>query len=327
MPGMRLRSSRPRPTSIELCAGCGGMSLGLEAAGFSPLLQVERDAQCVRTLALNGYTEEKSVLHADLATVDFAPYRGRVDLVAGGVPCQPFSTSGLSNGANDERNLFEHAVRCVRECAPRAFLFENVAGLLRARFAEYLRGVLARLRALGYAVECHLTDASLFGCPQRRRRCLIVGRRDGVAYVPPTPTTPTPPTVRQMMTDLGPPDGENAHVLHGRLPREYKQHGPSDLDRPAKTVLSGPNGPGGGKNCVRLDDGTMRFFTIRELCRVQGFPDTFVPSPVWTQAMKQLGNAAPPLLIAAWARGLLPARRAVSRSAARAAPPAATADA
>ena len=148
MPGMRLRSSRPRPTSIELCAGCGGMSLGLEAAGFSPLLQVERDAQCVRTLALNGYTEEKSVLHADLATVDFAPYRGRVDLVAGGVPCQPFSTSGLSNGANDERNLFEHAVRCVRECAPRAFLFENVAGLLRARFAEYLRGVLARLRAL-----------------------------------------------------------------------------------------------------------------------------------------------------------------------------------
>ena len=304
MPGMRLRSSRPRPTSIELCAGCGGMSLGLEAAGFSPLLQVERDAQCVRTLALNGYTEEKSVLHADLATVDFAPYRGRVDLVAGGVPCQPFSTSGLSNGANDERNLFEHAVRCVRECAPRAFLFENVAGLLRARFAEYLRGVLARLRALGYAVEYHLTDASLFGCPQRRRRCLIVGRRDGVAYVPPTPTTPTPPTVRQMMADLGPPDGENAHVLRPTQSRSYRLHTPSELDRPAKTVLAGTNGPGGGSNSILLDDGSQRYFTVRELCRLQGFPDTFVPAPVWGHATKQLGNAAPPPLIAAWARPL-----------------------
>ena len=97
------------------------------------------------------------MLVRDVASVDFTPYK--VDLVAGGVPCQPFSHAGLARG-DDERNLFEHAIRAVRECEPGAFLFENVPGLLR--FAPYLASVTRRL-SIGYTVGTHLVDAADYG--------------------------------------------------------------------------------------------------------------------------------------------------------------------
>ena len=291
-----------RRTCIELCAGMGGMSLGLHKAGFDHLLLVERDARCVETLRANGWD---GVQHADLAEVDFTPHAGRVDLVAGGVPCQPFSIGGVDGGHTDRRNLFEHAIRCVSECRPRVgFLFENVAGLVRPKFAPYLQSVTRRLGALGYDVHLHVTDASLYDAPQRRRRCLIVGCRSGRPFRPPPPLTPEPTTVRQMMADLGPPDGSASHEVRTHAARAYRNHLPSRLDAPAKTVLAGANGPGGGTNCVSLDDGSVRYFTLREMARLQTFPDTYVLCPVWTHAVKQLGNAAPPTLIREWARSL-----------------------
>ena len=287
-------------TCIELCSGCGGMSLGLKQAGFDHLLLIERDRHCIATLNANGW---RNVLEADVASVDFKPYRGKVDLVAGGVPCQPFSIGGVDGGQRDRRNLFEHAVRCVTECRPKAFLFENVAGLVRPKFAMYLDSVVGRLQALGYSVQAHVVDASHYGVAQRRRRCLLVGSL--APFTPPPPTTPQPPTVRQMMSELGPPDGRNRHVVRVHSARAYKNHQPSQLDQPAKTVLAGTNGPGGGTNCVELDDGSVRYFTVRELARLQGFPDEYVLPDVWTHAVKEIGNAAPPPLIHAFAAQLL----------------------
>ena len=294
-------------TCIELCAGMGGMSLGLQRAGYRHLLMVERDDRCIEALRKNGF--DQHLLHADLTTVDFAQYRGQVDLVAGGVPCQPFSSGGKGTGQHDERNLFEHAIRCVDECRPRAFLFENVAGLTRPQFAAYLHSILGRLSELGYRVTHHVVDATHYGCPQRRKRCLIVGTKAKKAkpFAPPPPTTPQPITVRQMMHDLGPPDHTETvdrHTLHHRVPRAYKNHLPSQLDKPAKTLLAGANGPGGGTNCIVLDDGSLRYFTLREMARLQSFPDSYVLDPVWSHAVMQLGNAAPPALICEFAKQL-----------------------
>ena len=316
------------PTCVELCAGCGGMAYGLARAGYAHRLLVERDARCVDTLHANGF---RNVLHADVADVDFAPFRGAVDLVAGGVPCQPFSAAGLGRGVDDERNLFDHAIRCVRECAPRhGFLFENVPGLLKSQHADYVARVLAELRALGYEVRCCLARADDYGLAQARRRCVIVGvpRDRAHAFVAPTPVAARP-TVRDMMRALGPPrpalpgrkeeEAETAreakkgardaapptrHRVHHRTPRQYRNHAPSRMDRPSKTLLAGANGPGGGSNCVELDDGSLRYFTVREMCRLQGFPDAFQPHAVWTRAVHQLGNAAPPPLVAAWAEAI-----------------------
>lgn len=290
--------------SLELCAGCGGMSLGLKRAGFEPLLLVEQDAHCVATLRANGW---RHVLHADLRGVDFRPYQGRVDLVAGGVPCQPFSVGGLDEGKDDARNLFEEAIRCVRECEPRGFLFENVSGLARERFAPYVESITRRLAALGYRVQLHLVDASRYGVAQRRRRCLLVGVRGGGdgGFEAPSPSAEAT-TVREMMRALGPPNGVNRHEVRAHAARSYANHLPSRLDAPSKTVLAGCNGPGGGNNCVMLDDGRVRYFTLRELARLQGFPDSYVLAPVWSHAVKQLGNAAPPPLVYEFAKKLAP---------------------
>ena len=279
----------------------GGMTLGLQEAGYHHTLLVERDDKCIEILQRNGFD---NILQADLTTVDFQQYRGQIDLVAGGVPCQPFSSAGKGAGNQDERNLFEHAIRCVDECRPRAFLFENVAGLTRPKFAEYLQSVINRLSDLGYHVSHHVVDAAQYGCPQHRRRCLLVGSTVA-PFEPPPPTTPAPMTVRQMMQELGTPDDTNGHSVHPRTPRAYRNHLPSTLDKPAKTLLAGSRGPGGGTNCIQLDDNSLRYFTLREMARLQSFPDTHVLHPTWTHAVKQLGNAAPPSLIREFARRLL----------------------
>lgn len=287
-------------TCLEICAGIGGLAIGVREAGFEHIAMYERDARCCNVLRANGFSVEE----ADITEVDFKRFRGKVTLVCGGVPCQPFSMAGLSKGNCDPRNLFDEAVRCVRECMPNAFLFENVSGLLRPCFNEYLQQLKGQFEELGFEFFVEKCDASLFGCAQRRRRCMLVGVRSGIDYVTPKPTTPTRPTVRSVIDELGPPDNRNGHTLHHRTPRIYRNHGPSRLDAPAKTVLSGPNGPGGGNNMLQMDDGTLRYFTLRELARLQGFPDEHKLDTVWTHACKQLGNAAPPPLVFAFASAI-----------------------
>ena len=287
---------------IELCAGMGGMTLGLEQAGFAHALLVERDAQAVAVLRANF--PHAPVRHADVRDVDFAEFRGRVSLVAGGVPCQPFSTSGVGRGEEDERNLFDEAVRCVREVRPRAFLFENVPGLMRSRFRFYIQTVLTRFRELGYDAGVHEANAADYGCAQTRRRCFVVGTLQlPRAFTPPAPTVARYATVREVFAEVSNEDEDSRRRAAMRCSC-YRNHVPRGLDAPSKTLLSGINGPGGGANCVRLDDGTMRRFTVPEMARLQGFPSGYRCDPVFTHANRQLGNAAPPPMVLAFAERL-----------------------
>ena len=190
--------------SIELFSGAGGLALGLEAAGFKHLGLVERNRDACETIRMNR--PMWNLLQNDIREIDFSNF-GKVDLVAGGPPCQPFSMGGKARGHADLRDMFPQAVRAVRELQPQAFIFENVRGLLRPAFQNYVEYIrlqlmypdfpvsenavwdknLARLQryhnstssreGLSYRVTINLADAADYGVPQRRHRVFFVGFR------------------------------------------------------------------------------------------------------------------------------------------------------
>lgn len=167
---------------IEICAGAGGQSLGLELAGFSHELAIELDPTAAATLRRNrpdwdvriGDVADPSVWKpADFAPSDVA-LDDRIDLFAGGVPCPPFSIAGKQLGTGDERDLFAWAVEQVGVIRPNAVMLENVKGLSQARFAGYRQHVLDRLNEFGYEAEWRLLNASDFGVPQLRPRFVLI---------------------------------------------------------------------------------------------------------------------------------------------------------
>jgi DNA (cytosine-5)-methyltransferase 1 len=198
--------------SIELFAGAGGLGMGLHRAGFHPQTVVEWDHDCCETLRENQTFEYSLVrdwplVEGDVRDVDFTRFEGRLDLVSGGPPCQPFSLGGKHKAHDDARDMFPQAIRAVREARPRAFVFENVKGLTRTAFRNYFEYIklqlehpevvaraeedwaehLARLErhhthgsrdGLHYRVLAQVVNAADHGVPQRRERVVFVGFRD-----------------------------------------------------------------------------------------------------------------------------------------------------
>jgi len=149
----------PEPKVVEICAGAGGQSLGLELAGFEHELAVELDPNACATLRSNR--PHWKVAQGDVASPAVwspADYAG-IDLLAGGVPCPPFTIAGKQLGAIDERDLFAWAIELCGVVAPRALLLENVRGLSLPRFAAYRQHVLDRLAEFGYAADWRLLHA------------------------------------------------------------------------------------------------------------------------------------------------------------------------
>ena len=195
--------------SIELFAGGGGLALGLHGAGFNPVAVVERDTESCATLRenwLKAMSSDLQLFDTDIRCVNFQKWRDRIDLVSGGPPCQPFSIGGKHRGYRDERDMFPHAVQVVRTVRPKAFIFENVRGLLRKSFAKYFGYVLLQLQypelprrdgqtwadhlasleqhhtagnenGLQYRVVFQKVNAADYGIPQHRERVVIVGFR------------------------------------------------------------------------------------------------------------------------------------------------------
>lgn len=159
---------------VEICAGAGGQALGLDMAGFEHVLAVELDENACNTLRSNR--SNWKIAQGDVADASVwrpTDYEG-VSLLAGGVPCPPFSIAGKQLGANDERDLFAWAVEQTAIVKPRALLLENVRGLAMSRFAGYRQHVLDRLTQLGYVAEWRLLQAANYGVPQLRSRFILV---------------------------------------------------------------------------------------------------------------------------------------------------------
>ena len=292
-------------TCLEICTGAGGQSLGLEQAGFSHLAAVEIDGDACETLSLNR--PEWNVIKKDVHAFSGADYR-HVDLLAGGVPCPPFSIAGQQLGADDERDLFPRALELVEECDPSAVMLENVKGLATARFAGYREQVLDELHRLGYEADWQVLNACEFGVPQLRPRFILVAMKPGAYQHFQWPNAiGTPQTVGQALRDMMAVDGwpgadawaAKARGIGPTLVGGSRKHGGPDLG-PTRArqgwLKLGVDGRGLADAPPQPSDpfDYPPRLTVEMAAVIQGFPPAWGFTGRKTAKYRQVGNAFPP---------------------------------
>lgn len=322
-----------QPNAIDLFAGAGGLSLGLRQAGWNIVAACEYDTSAADTYRKNFGLEKT---FGDVREVSWTPYKGKVELLAGGPPCQPFSVAGNQRASGDERDMLPEFVRAVREIQPSVFLMENVAGLVTGRNLPYLQGKIEELEALGYGVSFKVLNASDYGVPQHRKRVIVLGSRSGIPRHPePTHDGVSQKRVsaRSALIDT-PTDAPNrAITTYAKVPvlRPSPWAGmlvngggrPINLDEPSQTI---PASAGGNRTHILDEDGVLlkyhshlmkggkvrtglvqgvRRLTLRESARLQSFPDDFCFLGERSAQYRQVGNAVPPLLAKALGLSLL----------------------
>lgn len=294
---------------IEMCAGAGGQGLGLEQAGFEPLALVEIDTAACQTLRMNR--PAWNIIEDDIKNFSAAPFRG-IDLLAGGVPCPPFSVAGKRLGAADERDLFPEAIRLIDQSRPRAVMLENVRGFLDPAFEEYRNSIKRELNTMNYIVDWRLLNASHFGVSQLRPRVVIVAiQQDCYDHFRwPEPCTTVPKTVGELLFDLMSKNQwegamqwrSKANAIAPTIVGGSKKHGGPDLGptRAKKAWAElGVDGHGIADHPPLQDFVGNPKLTTRMVARIQGFPDDWEFFGRKTAAYRQIGNAFPPPVAAA----------------------------
>jgi DNA (cytosine-5)-methyltransferase 1 len=342
-----------RPTVCSVFTGAGGLDIGLEMAGFRTVTAVECDEDCISTLRINQaaripipgveglcFLEGTCIIAKKIGDVEPGELRpedalkeGTPDVMAGGPPCQPFSSSGAMLSIADPRGrLFEDFVRLADVLRPRFVLFENVRGLVTAKGpsgepGEALFMVKEAFEKIGYATRFALLNAADFGCPQRRVRCFMLASRDTEV-----PLFPEPTHSEKMEGGLF--DGLRPWVSLREFLKNQPEPDPADVVRPTARLavhlgsLKEGTGlrsagareatrPGGhwgyrqgtfiadqalpartvtasaSQDWVRLADGTLRRLTWRECAALQGFPRGWLFAGGRASQFRQIGNAVP----------------------------------
>ena len=327
-------------TSIELFAGGGGLALGMEKAGFHHVMLNEFDHAACQTLKTNR--PEWNVVEGDVHDVNFTPYRGKVDFLSGGFPCQAFSYAGEKRGFEDARGtLFFELARAVKEIQPKVFMGENVRGLFTHENGQTLQVIKDVIADLGYTlIEPRVLKAIMYQVPQKRERLILIAIRndiaDKVTFRWPTPyhkiltlrdafykgvlyNTDVPESIGQKypqrkkeIMDMVPMGG-NWNNLPLEIQKEY---------------LKGSFGLGGGKTGIArrlsLNEPSLtltcapamkqterchpletRPLNVREYARIQTFPDDWQFCGKMDAQYKQIGNAVPVNLAAAMGRAII----------------------
>jgi len=290
-------------TSIEICAGAGGQAIGLEQAGFEHLALVEIESIACDTLRLNR--PNWTVINKDVKEFSAKKYTG-VDLLAGGVPCPPFSIAGKQLGNLDERDLFPEALRLVKECSPKAVMLENVRGLLDIKFKEYRRQILNELYKMGYVCDWRLVNSSDYGVSQLRPRAILVAlKKDYFDYFEwPKKSQVRPLTVGELlyeeMSSLGWENVDSWKLLANNIAPTLvggsKKHGGADLG-PTRAkqswALLGVDGKGLADAPPINGSRAMPRLTLKMAALIQGFPKEWQFAGKKTPAYRQVGNAFP----------------------------------
>ena len=292
-------------TSIEICAGAGGQALGLERAGFEHLALVEIENLACETLRENR--PDWNVLEMDVQKFDASNYLGKVDLLAGGVPCPPFSIAGKQLGKKDERDLFPEAIRIIKQCNPNAIMLENVRGILSVKFENYRKWILNELRILGYSCDWQLLNSCDYGVSQLRPRAILIGFKNDIGkhFNWPRKNIVSPLPIGELLYEEMASSGWEkaidwklkAKSIGPTLVGGSKRHGGADLGPTrAKKAWAELGVNGGGL----ANDPPERGFvgnpklTLKMTALVQGFPKEWSFIGKKTPAYRQVGNAFPP---------------------------------
>lgn len=311
---------------IELFAGAGGLAVGMEKAGLKCAALNEIDKWACQTLRKNR--PNWNVLEGDIKEFDFSHYKGLVDVVTGGFPCQAFSYAGKKLGLNDARGtLFYEFARVVKEVNPLICIGENVRGLLSHKEGKTLEGMISILDEIGYKiVPIQVLKAIHYRVPQKRERLILVGMRKDIdieylypkkhnkiytlgdalrkgelfeSNVPKSDGAKYPKSKEQIL-DLIPPKGY-WRDLPMDLQKEYMGGsfylggGKTGMarrigwDEPCLTLTCSP----AQKQTERCHPDETRPFTVREYARIQTFPDDWKFEGSTSQQYKQIGNAVP----------------------------------
>lgn len=331
-----MSSKKYTPTIVSLFAGCGGLDLGFHQEGYKTIWANDFNHWACETFRRNF---GDVIVEGDIEKID--PYNQHdvpdCDIILGGFPCQDFSLLWKQPGLNGERgNLYKSFLRFIDAKKPKAFVAENVKGLLTANKGKAIRQIIHDFEniAPGYVVIPKLYNFADFGVPQFRERVLIVGVRvdTGFLFSHPTPThgpnAPKPyytsgeaiagaldvpynnekmniaEKTRQLL-DLIPEGGNFTDVpkdhplyVKGMISHVYRR---LKLDEPSKTIIAAGGGGTWGYHYPE-----PRPLTNRERARIQSFPDNFVFEGSVTEVRRQIGNAVPPQGVREVAKKLKP---------------------
>ncbi len=282
-------------TVLDLFAGCGGLALGFEAAGFNTIgFEKDKDAVATYSLNLEGHCYE-----TELTRQTEYP---KAQVIIGGPPCQPFSVGGHQRGIEDARNGFPIFLAAIQQVQPEIVLFENVRGLLYTN-KWYFEEITREIARLGYIIDYALLNALDYGVPQNRERLFVIGHKGKFTF-------PSPEkkrfTVAEAISDLMATTPPESKFLTSSMDEYVKKYevaskciNPRDLypDKPARTLTCrNIAAPTGDMHRVKLSDGRRRRLLLREAARLQSFPDWFEFTGNETSQFYQIGNAVPPML-------------------------------
>lgn len=288
---------QPKPasfTALDLFAGCGGLGLGFEAAGFHTVgYEMNMDSCNTYNNNLAGDCTE-AFLSCDFTFP-------KTDIIIGGPPCQPFSVGGNQKGLKDARDGFPAFVEAVEQTKPKMWLFENVRGMLYKN-KWYLSEIVEKLQNLDYVVDFELLNAAHYGVPQNRERLIVVGHNGEFKFPTADKSRVSAGDALGTMAKSTPSSSKFLTESQDRYIERYeiasKCINPRDLalDRPARTLTCrNLAGATGDMQRVLLPDGRRRRLLVREAARLQTFPDWFDFSGSETSQFNQIGNAVAPL--------------------------------
>jgi DNA (cytosine-5)-methyltransferase 1 len=288
---------------LDLFAGCGGLALGFEAAGFHTIgYEINADSVATYNRNLQGQA------HAIELTVETPLPQASV--VIGGPPCQPFSVIGAQKGLHDSRDGFPIFIQAVATLKPDIFLFENVRGLLY-RNKWYFDEILLALQKLGYQIEYRLINAVEYGIPQKRERIFVIGHQGNFQFPPKQTHHIHAGEALGDMALTAPPESKfltpNMDDYIARYEKASFCKRPRDLhlNQPSRTLTCrNLEAATGDMMRIKLPDGRRRRLLVREAARLQSFPDWFEFCGTETSQFNQIGNAVPPLLAYQFAQAI-----------------------
>jgi DNA (cytosine-5)-methyltransferase 1 len=309
------------PTVASLFAGCGGSSLGYSMAGYRELLAVEWDDNAAATFRLNFpdvplYHGDIAALSAERALELAGVQPGQLDVLDGSPPCQGFSTAGKRVLEDPRNGLFQEYVRLLQGFRPRAFVMENVSGMVKGKMKLVFVEILRALKASGYRVSARLMNAMYFNVPQSRQRMIFVGVREDLGVQPGHPVPLQHPlsirtafsNLDQAPSDIAPsllrPTWQMHRVIAGSEPKQHFGLVRTSWNEPSPTIVK----DAGNTTTGMIHPEEARRLTIPELKRLASFPDEFRMAGAFKECWARIGNSVPPLFmraIAAHVAGLL----------------------